>query len=434
MAARRGPAVTPRLLAGRYQLTEPLGRGGMGEVWSGRDTALGGRRIAVKLLHSDRLAAVTGAIEPEELRRRFLREARATARLDHPSLVAVHDAGAEADWLYLVMQLIEGSNLAAHRAENEPYPWSWTVAVLAQLTSALVAVHSEGIVHRDLKPGNAMVRPDGRVTVLDLGIAAVREDEDTRLTRTGTLLGTPLYMAPEQALGGTPAGPRADLYALGVIGYELLTGRVPFTAPNATGLLYRKMHEDPEPAASLRPDAPAELPRLLHRLLDRDPERRPADAHALFAELEPLLGRADPEAPPGAAVQMDPTRPFRRPLAPWPPVRPAGGPHPDPELAATIGEVKRLLTTGDYTRVAELLSHAVPMATARHGASSRVVRSLRKQYATTLLDIGQYGRALPEIRRLLHDLATDLDPRDPVLAQLREDEQLCVQRLRGGVR
>ncbi|MDT0310634.1 serine/threonine-protein kinase [Streptomyces sp. DSM 44917] len=409
-----------RLLAGRYQLTEPLGKGGMGEVWSGRDTALGGRRVAVKLLHADRLASLSGTTDPEELRRRFLRECRVTARIDHPGLVAVHDAGQDGEELFLVMQLVEGSDLADHLAEHDPYPWPWAVAVLAQLCSALSAVHAVPVVHRDLKPGNVMVRPDGRVTILDLGIAAARGDgEDTRLTRTGTLLGTPVYMAPEQAVGEPPVSPAADLYALGAIGYELLTGRVPFSAPNAAGLLYKKLHEEPAPLLHLRPDAPPPLAGLVHRLLATDPGQRPADARHVFDVLAALLPR-----PTAAPVPMDPTRPFSHPLAPWPPPRPA-----EPDLTAALDEIKRLLSLGHYPQVAELIGRTLPQAAARYGEASPVVRALRKQYAATLLDTAQYARALPEIQRLAHEFTAERGPYDPVVVQLRADERLCLRQL-----
>ncbi|CAL9511956.1 Serine_threonine-protein kinase PknD [Streptomyces sp. enrichment culture] len=418
--------MTPRVLAGRYRLTEPLGKGGMGEVWAAQDSALGGRRVAVKLLHADRLSSLSGTTDPEELRRRFLREARATARIDHPGLVAVHDAGSEGDELYLVMQLIDGSDLSDHLAEHEPYPWTWAVAALAQLCSALAAVHAVEIVHRDLKPGNVMIRTDGRVTILDLGIAAVRgEHEETRLTRTGALLGTPVYMAPEQAVGGPPVGPAADLYALGAIGYELLTGQAPFRAPNAAGLLYKKLHEDPLPLQQLRPDIPPGLAVLVHRLLAKDPSGRPADAHEVFAALTPLLPAPGASgAPP--AVPMDPTRPFWHPMAPWPATRPRAR---EQDLSAVVEEVRRLLDRHQYAQAAELLSHTVPRAAARYGQHSPVVRTLRKQYAATLMATAQYGRALPEIQRLLQDFTAERGPYDRTVIQLRSDEAECLSRL-----
>ncbi|RKN37352.1 serine/threonine-protein kinase [Streptomyces hoynatensis] len=414
-----------RLLAARYELTEPLGKGGMGEVWAARDTALGDRKIAVKLLSTQRLASLSGTTDPEELRRRFLRECRVTARIDHPGLVAVHDAGRDGDRLYLVMQLIEGSDLADHLAEHDPYPWPWTIAVLAQLCSALAAVHAHRVIHRDLKPGNIMIRPDGRATILDLGIAAVRgDDEETRLTHTGTLLGTPVYMAPEQALGGTPIGPATDLYALGTIGYELLAGRPPFHAPNAPGLLYKKLHEQPEPLQRLRPDAPTPLTTLIHHLLHKDPQHRPADARQVFDALTPHLPHPGTTS---ATPPMDPTRPFWHPMAPWPATRPTAPQEPD--LATALDEIKRLLALGHYPQVAELLSRTLPLAAARYGDSSPIVRSLRKQYAATLLDTGQYARALPEIQRLAQEFTAERGPYDPLVLQLRADEQLCLRHL-----
>lgn len=417
--------MTGRRLGGRYELAEPLGKGGMGEVWAARDTALGDRRVAVKLLHAGRLASLSGTSDPEELRRRFLRECRVTARVDHPGLVTVHDAGREGEELYLVMQLVEGSGLADHLAEHEPYPWPWAAAVLAQIGSVLTAVHDAGIIHRDLKPGNIMVRPDGRVTVLDLGIAAVRGGgEETRLTRTGALLGTPLYMAPEQSLGDSPVGTAADLYALGAIGYELLTGELPFSASDPAGLLYRKRYEEPVPVRSLRPEVPEPLAALVHGLLAREAADRPADASRICSALAPLLPRPDLTEPDDARP-LDPTRPYRRPMAPWPARRATA-----PDLGAVLEEVRGLLAERRYPEVADLLSRALPAAAARYGDASPVVRSLRKQYAATLLDTGQYARALPEIQRLIQEFSAERGLYDPVVHQLRADEQLCLNSLR----
>ncbi|WP_340560886.1 serine/threonine-protein kinase [Streptomyces sp. GSL17-111] len=426
-----------RVIAGRYELTEPLGKGAMGQVWGGHDRGLGGRRVAVKLMHSGQLASLSGSADPEELRERFERECRVTAQIDHPHLVTVFDAGRDDDELFLVMQRLEGSDLADHLAENAPYPWQWAVAVAAQLCSALVAVHAVRIVHRDLKPGNVIVRPEGRVVVLDLGIAAVGSAADTRLTRTGALIGTPVYMAPEQAIGTAPVGPAADLYALGGMLYELLTGRVPFQAPEAAGLLYKKLHEQPVPVRELRPETPPALADLVHRLLHKDPHGRPRDAHEVYEELAPLLPGP---GTPGPAMPLDPTGPFRRPVAPWPPrpAPPSGGavpgfgPPPPTGLAATLEEVRRLLSFGEYARVADLLGSALPAAVAEHGASSPIVRSLRKQYAVTLMEAGHHARALPEISRLIAEYAAERGPHDPVVTQLLQDEALCRRHLTHG--
>ncbi|MER7975261.1 serine/threonine-protein kinase, partial [Streptomyces sp. NPDC096080] len=144
-----------------------LGQGGMGQVWTAYDQRLD-RRVAVKLLRPDRVAGQDG----DELRRRFLRECRVTAQVDHPGLVTVHDAGSDDEELFLVMQYVDGADLAEHLAERTPYPWPWAVAVAAQLCAVLSAVHAVPIVHRDLKPRNVMVRQDGTVVVLDLGVAS----------------------------------------------------------------------------------------------------------------------------------------------------------------------------------------------------------------------------------------------------------------------
>ncbi|WP_323379030.1 serine/threonine-protein kinase, partial [Streptomyces smaragdinus] len=235
-----------RVIAGRYELASLVGQGGMGQVWQGYDHTLE-RRVAVKLLHS---GSADGS-QAGDLRRRFLRECRVTARIGHPGLVTVYDAGSDGDELYLVMEYVEGADLADHLAEHEPYPCDWTAAVAAQLCSVLAAVHAVPVVHRDLKPRNVMIRPEGNLTVLDLGIAAVLDIDTTRLTRTGVPVGSPAYMAPEQAMGGA-VGPYTDLYALGVVLYELLTGEVPFADTTALGVLHAHLYKPPAPVRDLR--------------------------------------------------------------------------------------------------------------------------------------------------------------------------------------
>ncbi len=305
--------MTGRTVGGRYRLDTLVGQGGMGQVWTALDQTLS-RQVAVKLLRP----AAGGGTRTDELRRRFARESRVTAGVDHPGLVTVHDAGTDGDDLYLVMQYVRGTDLADHLAENEPYPWPWAVAVAAQLCSVLAAVHAAGVVHRDLKPRNLMLRPDGTLVVLDLGLAAVLDADTTRVTLTGSPVGSPAYMSPEQALGDQ-VGPRSDLYSLGVVLHELLSGIVPFDGSSALGTLHRHLNEPPVPLRRLRPELPEELEELVLRLLAKDPARRPADAHALHLALTPLLP-APPTEHAAAAPRLpsDPTRPFRLPFAPWP--------------------------------------------------------------------------------------------------------------------
>ncbi|MCC0575051.1 serine/threonine-protein kinase [Streptomyces californicus] len=468
-----------RIIADRYELAALLGQGGMGQVWTAYDRRLD-RRVAVKLLRPDRVAGPTGSDAADELRRRFVRECRVTAQVDHPGLVTVHDAGSDGDDLYLVMQYVEGADLADHLAEQDPYPWPWAVAVAAQLCAVLCAVHAVPIVHRDLKPRNVMVRPDGTVTVLDLGVASVLDTDTTRLTHTGSPIGSPAYMAPEQAMGGA-VGPYTDLYALGVLLHELLSGDVPFAGSTALGVLHRHLYEPPAPVRRTRPEVPAALEALVLRLLAKDPQDRPASAQEVYEELAPLLPKhGTPSAP------LDPTRPFLRPHAPWPdrattpapvpapaafaapppglgaplstmpppgpaaprsftpppyapprsvPVRPTAPPHATPpppgrpDVARAVDEVKKLLGEGRITQAVDVLGAILPAAAAEHGERSPVVRILRKQYAATLMDDGQYRRALPELRRLAEDRTAESGPADAQALQFRYDAAQCLEQL-----
>ncbi|MGW7431946.1 protein kinase domain-containing protein [Streptomyces sp. NPDC054861] len=418
-----------RVIGGRYELSTLIGQGGMGQVWTAYDTRLD-RRVAVKLLRPDHMAAATAA---GEMRRRFVRECRVTAQVDHPGLVTVHDAGSDGDELYLVMQYVEGADLADHLAEHDPYPWPWAVSVAAQLCAVLAAVHAVPIVHRDLKPRNVMVRPDGSVTVLDLGVASVLDTDTTRLTHTGSPIGSPAYMAPEQAMGGA-VGPYTDLYALGVLLHELLSGNVPFAGSTALGVLHRHLYEPPLPVRRLRPEVPEALEALVLRLLAKDHRHRPSDAHEVYEALLPLLpARGVPSGP------LDPTRPFLRPHAPWPdraavppppPVAPPVAPPVSrPDVAAAVDEVKRLLGEGSITQAVDILGGILPAAAAEHGEHSPVVRILRKQYATTLMDDGQYRRALPELRRLAEDRTAEAGPADPQTLRFRFDAAQCLEQL-----
>ncbi|WP_328910580.1 protein kinase [Streptomyces sp. NBC_00234] len=430
--------MTGRVIAARYELATILGQGGMGQVWTAYDRRLD-RRVAVKLLRPDRVAGPTGSDAADELRRRFVRECRVTAQVDHPGLVTVHDAGNDGDDLYLVMQYVEGADLADHLAEHDPYPWPWAVAVAAQLCAVLSAVHAVPIVHRDLKPRNVMVRPDGTVIVLDLGVASVLDTDTTRLTHTGSPIGSPAYMAPEQAMGGA-VGPYTDLYALGVLLHELLSGDVPFAGSTALGVLHRHLYEPPLPVRHLRSEVPAQLEALVLRLLAKDPQARPASAQEVYESLAPLLpARGVPAGP------LDPTRPFLRPHAPWPDRAaaaqgPAPVPHPSvpgtgspaparPDVARAVDEVKQLLAEGRITQAVDILGGILPAAAAEHGEHSPVVRILRKQYAATLMDDGQYRRALPELRRLADDRTAEAGPADVQTLQFRYDAAQCLEQL-----
>ncbi|WP_369265461.1 protein kinase [Streptomyces sp. R35] len=403
-----------------------IGQGGMGQVWTAYDQRLD-RRVAVKLLRPDKVAGQ----EADELRRRFARECRVTAQVDHPGLVTVHDAGSEGEELFLVMQYVDGADLSDHLAEHDPYPWQWAVAVAAQLCAVLSAVHAVPIVHRDLKPRNVMVKQDGTVTVLDLGVASVMDTDTTRLTHTGSPIGSPAYMAPEQAMGGA-VGPYTDLYALGVLLHELLSGDVPFSGSTALGVLHRHLYEPPLPVRRLRPEVPPALESLVLRLLSKDPQHRPASAQETYEQLLPLLpARGMPTGAP-----LDPTRPFLRPHAPWPDRARTPAPQPQPapavekpDVAGAVDEVKRLLGEGRITQAVDILGSILPAAAVEHGEHSPVVRTLRKQYAATLMDDGQYRRALPELRRLADERAAEAGQADPQSLRFRYEAAQCLEQL-----
>ena len=312
-----------RRLAGRYVLEAPIGRGGMGEVWRGTDTVLG-RQVAVKTIDLTTLRDESGAA-------RFEREARATAGLSHPNVVTVHDTGVEGDTAYIVMELLPGPSLADELADG-PLPVDEVVEVGRQVASALDAAHARGLVHRDIKPGNIAYAADGRVRVLDFGITQLTEPAGSQaLTATHTVMGTAEYLAPEQALGGRVDG-RADLYALGCVLYALLAGRPPFKG--ATPVATMMMHaNDPVPdVRGLRPDSPEWLADLVHGLLAKNPDDRPAGAASVAAALatRESLGAAATTVLPAAGAattqRLDavPPPPVVPPLTPREPDR--GGP------------------------------------------------------------------------------------------------------------
>ncbi|GAA2146740.1 serine/threonine protein kinase PkaE [Kitasatospora kazusensis] len=441
-----------RLIDGRYRLAEKIGHGGMGQVWAAYDERLD-RRVAVKLLRTDLLLAATAApgadgrgSRGDELRRRFLRECRITAALDHPGLVAVLDAGEDSGELYLVMQRIPGLSLADLLAEQDPFPIASAVAVAAQICAALAVVHAVPVVHRDLKPSNVMVRDDGRVVLLDLGIATALDADTTRLTLTGTPVGSPTYMAPEQALA-TTADPRSDLYALGCMLHEMIAGEAPFRAPTVLGLLHRHIGEPPLPLSELRPEVPEALERLVLHLLAKQPADRPSDVQRVYERLLPLLppSTGAPQARFGALP--DPTRPYRYPHQPQPaphaapaePVRPAAAePRLEPagpdrlDLTAACAELADLVASRRNAEVIDLAARLLPLAQAELGEDAPPVRTIRAIYAHTLLQERQYRAALPEYRSLAAAAEAEHGPQHPVVLDHRRNAATCLEHLSRG--
>jgi serine/threonine protein kinase len=280
------------VLENRYRIDVEVGRGGMGVVYRGTDLTLN-RPVAIKALRAQDADATVLS--------RFLREARSLARVEHPGVVPVYAVGREEGVYYMVMKFVEGRTLQRVLKQEAPLDPERTRKYLKDVCGALSALHGGGLVHRDLKPGNLIVGPDDRVTVMDLGIVkAVGEHTQT----TSTALGTPKYMAPEM-LNDHNVDARADLYSLGVVAYEMLTGDPPFDGPTPMAILYKQAHEAPEPLRKRAPQVPRALAATVERLLSKDREARFADAESVVAALD---GRSSTEAAGGAA-----SPPWRRP-------------------------------------------------------------------------------------------------------------------------
>jgi serine/threonine-protein kinase len=255
---------TGQILADRYVLGERLGSGGMARVYLAHDRVLD-RAVAVKMLHDD-------LVESEEVRARFLREARIFARLEHPNIVKIHDVVARDEGVAMVMELVDGVDLSKAVRTRLPMPTEQVVGILRPVLDALAAAHAQGVVHRDVKPGNVLLGRDGRVKLSDFGIAKV-VGGDTHLTRTGEFLGTPTYIAPEQATG-EDFGPAVDQYALGVTFYELLTGRPPYIGPTPLAVLSAILRGGHPDIRTLNERIPEPVASVVGRMLARAPEER----------------------------------------------------------------------------------------------------------------------------------------------------------------
>jgi serine/threonine protein kinase len=248
---------------GRYEILDKLGEGAMGVVYRARDTTLG-RVVALKMLPEEAGAA-------SEQHQRFQREAEAIGRLNHPNIVKVYDLGAESGSLYMAMELLEGEDLRTLIAERSPVSIADRVRILAEISDGLGYAHSRGVVHRDVKPANILITSAGRVKILDFGLARVATRKT--ITRRGVILGTPDYMAPEQAVGKTVA-PSSDMFSAGAVFYEFLTLQKPFSGKTLHAVLYQIISEHPTPVLTANPDVPARLAAVVHRMLEKESSRR----------------------------------------------------------------------------------------------------------------------------------------------------------------
>ncbi len=284
---------TPQVLGERYEIGGVLGRGGMAEVHRGRDLRLG-REVAVKVLRSDL------ARDPS-FQVRFRREAQASASLNHPAIVAVYDTGEDRGPTgatpYIVMEYVEGETLRDVLRREGPLPPERAMSLAADICGALDFSHRNGIVHRDVKPGNVMITPQGSVKVMDFGIARAVSDSAATMTSTAAVIGTAQYLSPEQARGeGVDA--RSDVYSLGCLLYELVTGAPPFTGDSPVAVAYQHVREDPKLPSSINPRVPAELDAILLKAMSKNPANRYQSADDMRSDLLRALAGQQVEATP----------------------------------------------------------------------------------------------------------------------------------------
>ncbi|MBT8198340.1 MAG: Stk1 family PASTA domain-containing Ser/Thr kinase [Acidimicrobiia bacterium] len=330
-----------RILGDRYRLTGHIARGGMADVWEAEDLVLS-RQVAVKILH-DQFA------RDEAFVRRFQKEAKAAANLNHPNIVSIYDWSQEGDTYYMVMELITGRTLRdILRNEGALLPRR-AAEIMAESAAALAVAHEQDVVHRDFKAANVMIAGDGTTKVADFGIYFAVDDSD-ELTKTGAVIGTATYFSPEQAQG-LPVDARSDIYSMGVVLYEMLAGAPPFSADSAVAVAYQHVSEPPTPLRTVNPDIPSDLEAIVMTAMEKNPDDRYQTAGELRADLLRYLA-----GDPIAASSEAPTRMIRTPPATVPPdetARAVALAHEEPETplwtyAATIGGLLVLLVAGIF--------------------------------------------------------------------------------------
>jgi serine/threonine-protein kinase len=362
--------ITNGTVLGRYRMLERAGTGGMSEVWKAEDETLG-RTVAVKVI----LGPVA---QDPTFRERFLREARLVAGLEHPNVLPVYDYGSSTvdgqEVSYLVMPLVAGGSLKGRIAG--PIPPSLAVTWLSAIASALDHAHAKGILHRDIKPANVLMDSQGRPLLADFGLAR-STDATSGLTATGTVMGTPLYMAPEQATGGALDG-RADEYALAVVAFELLSGRVPFIADSPLAVLHQQVTAPPPPLSTVLPGSPAAADTVLAKALAKKADERYATCGAFVRALGDALGvpsaaatvpQAVPPAAPDAGSQLRTvvSRDFGAPPLAAPASVPPKSADPSRSPKIALAAILALSAAGG--------AYFLMRGTARPGASSEVPAS-----------------------------------------------------------
>jgi tRNA A-37 threonylcarbamoyl transferase component Bud32 len=310
---------------GKFKIVEKLGQGAMGEVFRAHDPVLG-RDVAIKV--------VAGKLsEDERARERFQREAQSAAQLNHPNIITVYDFGDEMGTAYMAMELLEGSDLRELLAEGKVETLEDKLVIMEQILDGLAFAHSKGVVHRDLKPGNVHVLPSGQIKIMDFGLARRAQDG----AATGVIMGTPYYMAPEQAQGER-ATARSDVFSVGAMFYEMLAGKRPFVGPTIPAVLFAVVHREPDPLGQVAPDVPAALGAVVARALAKAPDSRFADAGEMLQALRAAWAGGDAAAASGpayASADMAPAQALGPTLS--------SGPDTPLELRAAIEEIEQYL-------------------------------------------------------------------------------------------
>lgn len=273
--------LTSGTMVDHYRIADKIGAGGMGEVYLAEDTRLN-RRVALKFLPAH-------LAEDADVRARFTREAQAAAKLDHPSIVTIHEVGEHLGRPFFAMQYIDGKTLHEH-SQNQSLPVAQIVQLISQVSDGLAKAHTAGVTHRDIKSANIIVDGDLRPKILDFGLATIQGGE--MLTKVGSTLGTVAYMSPEQATG-REVDHRSDLFSLGVVLYELIAGRTPFKRNNDAATLHAIVSETPEPLARYKSDVAPELQRIVSKTLAKNPAERYQSASDLSADLKTVLRAAE---------------------------------------------------------------------------------------------------------------------------------------------
>ncbi|MDQ3940977.1 MAG: Stk1 family PASTA domain-containing Ser/Thr kinase, partial [Actinomycetota bacterium] len=300
-------SATGTTYGGRYSVIERVGVGGMAEVYRARDELLG-REVAVKVL-SERLSTDRSFVE------RFRREAQAAANLSHPNIVSLYDYGTDGDANFIVMEYIDGKSVADLIKDEGPLLPERAAEVAADVAKALERAHTAGLVHRDVKPNNIMLTSSGQTKVTDFGIVrALGGDAEQQMTQTGMVIGTAAYLSPEQAQGN-PVDARSDVYSLGCVLYEMLTGSPPFAGDTPLAIAYKHVREDAQPPSALNPDVPSGLDAITMKALAKNPDNRFSSASDMREDLErflsgqrvtatPLLGDQTTVAAPAGGTQV----------------------------------------------------------------------------------------------------------------------------------